>query len=160
MRRLALVTTAREARAVIAEGGTINAETMQAIQSAVLPGALSASGWWFGISNLLLLFATPYLLLEERGPLRSIWLSAALILRQGLREWSAFLALAVLWALLYATVVLPEFEIRRSVATLPWHSFVRTTLPAAWSAASTALALTFGSAGLVTLFRRLAPAAP
>jgi hypothetical protein len=150
----------QEMSAVVAEGGTLDPATLVAIQSAVLRGSLGATCLWLAITNLLFLLAAPFLLLEGRGPLRSIWLSAALVLRRGLPEWSRFLSIAFLWGVLYAAVVLPESGLQRMVASLPRTSFLRTTLPAAWAAPSTAAALAFGTAGLVVLFRRLVPVKP
>lgn len=148
----------KEMQAVVAEGGTLDTATLVTIQSAVLHGSLAASCWWLAITNLLFLFAAPLLLLEGRGPLRSIWLSATLVFRRGFPEWSRFVAIAFLWAVLYAAVVLPESGLQRMVSSLPRTSFLRTTLPAVWSAPLTAFGLAYGTAGLVILFRRLVPA--
>jgi len=150
----------QEMSAVTAEGGTLDPATLVAIQSAVLRGSLGATCLWLAVTNLLFLFAAPFLLLEGRGPLRSIRLSVGLVLRRGLPEWGRFFAIALLWGLLYAVVVLPGSGIQRMVASLPRTSFLRTTLPAAWSAASSVGALAYGAAGLVVLFRRLLPAKP
>ena len=87
-------------------------------------------------------------------------MSAALVVRRFLPDLGRFLSIALLWALLYAAVVLPESAILGTLSSLPRWSFLRSVLPAAWSAASTALALAFGTAGLVVLFRRLVPVRP
>ena len=150
--------TMREARAVLAAGGTLDAETLLTVQAAVLRGSLAACGSWLAITNALVLFAAPFLLLENRGPLRSIGLSAALFLRRVIPEWPRFLSIAFLWGFLYVAVVLPESEILRELAHLPRWSFLRSVLPATWTAVSTTLALAYGTAGLVVLFRRLVPA--
>jgi len=152
--------TTREVRAVLAAGGTLDAETLLTVQAAVLHGSLAACCSWLAITNALFLFATPLLLLESRGPLRSIGLSAALFLRRVFPDWARFLSIALLWGLLYVAVVLPESEILRALAHLPRWSFLRSVLPAAWTAISTTLALAYGTAGLVVLFRRLVPARP
>jgi len=150
----------REARAVLAEGGTLDTETLAAVQAAVLHGSLAPSCIWLAVTNALFLFAAPLLLLENRGPLRSIGMSAALVARRFFPDLGRFLSIALLWALLYMAVVLPESWILRALSGLPRWSFLRSVLPAAWSAVSTALALAFGTAGLVVLFRRLVPARP
>ena len=150
----------REMQAVLAEGGTLDTPTLVAVQAAVLHGSLGATCLWLAITNFLFLFAAPLLLLQGRGPLRSIWLSAALVIRRGLPEWSLFLSIALLWTGIYAVVVLPGSEIERVVAHLPRTSFLRTTLPATWSAVSVPAGLAYGVAGLVVLFRRLVPVKP
>jgi len=150
--------TTREVQAVLATGGTLDAQTLLTVQAAVLRGSMAACCAWLAITNALFLFAAPLLLLENRGPLRSIRLSAALFVRRVFPDWARFLSIALLWGLLYVAVVLPESEILRALAHLPRWSFLRSVLPAAWTAASTALALAYGTAGLVILFRRLVPA--
>ncbi len=150
----------QEMRAVLAEGGTLDTPTLTAVQAAVLHGSLGASCFWLAITNVLFLFAAPLLLLEGRGPLRSIWLSATLVVRRGFPEWNRFLSIALLWTVIYAVVVLPRSVIGQVVAPLPRTSFLRATLPAAWSAASMPAALAYGVAGLVVLFRRLVPVKP
>ena len=150
--------TMREVRAVLATGGTLDAETLLTVQAAVLRGSLAACCWWLAIANALFLFAAPLLLLENRGPLRSIGLSAGLFLRRVFPDWARFLSIALLWCLLYVAVVLPESEILRALAHLPRWNVLRSVLPAAWTAVSTTLALAYGTAGLVVLFRRLVPA--
>ena len=151
---LLVVMTTHEMKAVLASGGTPDAATLLAVEAAVLHGSLAASCAWLALTNALFLFAAPLLLLENRGPLRSIGLSAILFVRRILPEWARFLS--VRWA--PSPGVLPESAILRSVAHLPRWSFLRSVLPATWSAASTAFALAFGTAGLVVLFRRLIPA--
>ncbi|HEY6220978.1 MAG TPA: hypothetical protein VIX13_00415 [Candidatus Eisenbacteria bacterium] len=150
--------TMREVRGVLATGGTLDAETLMTLQAAVLRGSLAACCSWLAITNALFLFAAPLLLLESRGPLRSIGLSAALFVKRVLPDSARFLSIALLWGLLYVAVVLPESEILRALAHLPRWSFLRSVLPAAWTAASTTFALAYGTAGLVVLFRRLVPA--
>ncbi|TMQ63160.1 MAG: hypothetical protein E6K79_10985 [Candidatus Eisenbacteria bacterium] len=152
--------TMREVRAVLATGGTLDAETLLTLQAAVLRGSLVACCSWLAVTNALVLFAAPFLLLENRGPLRSIGLSAALFLRRVIPEWPRFLSIAFLWGFLYVAVVLPESEILRALAHLPRWSFLRSVLPATWTAVSTTLALAYGTAGLVVLFRRLVPVGP
>ncbi|HKW50212.1 MAG TPA: hypothetical protein VJQ53_00605 [Candidatus Eisenbacteria bacterium] len=152
--------TMREVRAVMAPGGTLDAETLLTVQAAVLRGSLAACCAWLAITNALFIFAAPLLLLEHRGPLRSIGLSAALFVRRLFTDWPWFLSIALLWGLLYVTIVVPESAILRGLAHLPRWSFLRSVLPAAWAAASTTLALAYGTAGLVVLFRRLVPVRP
>ena len=110
------------------------------------------------LTNALFLFAVPLVLLENRGPLRSIGLSAGLFVRRVFPDGARFMSVALLWALLYLTVALPESAIVQALAHLPRWSFLRSFLPAAWSAASMPLALACGTAGLVVLFRKIVPA--
>jgi hypothetical protein len=140
--------------------GALDPDAYHAIVSAVTRTVLVPSVCWIIGVNVFLLFATPYLLLENRGPLRSLRLSAVLVARHALRDWGRFASLALLWLALGAAAWLPSAAMRAATGSHAGRSAIGLLVSAVWSAGSTALALAFGTAGLVVLFRRLVPAKP
>lgn len=132
------------------------------ILAALLRIALWHAFWpslaWVLAVTLLFLFAFPFLILDDRGPIRSIGLSASLFIRSVPREWPRMLAVLALWGCLFAIVSAPLGVIRAAAAALPGGPHAGAFFGAAWGAATSALSIVWIDAGLVTLFRKLSPA--
>jgi hypothetical protein len=131
------------------------------ILAALLRTALWRAFWpslaWVLAVTLLFLFAFPFLILDDRGPVRSIGLSASLFVRSVPREWPRMLAVLALWGCLLAIVSAPIGAIRAAAGGLHGGLRAGAILGAAWGAATSALSIVWIDAGLVTLFRKLAP---
>jgi hypothetical protein len=157
---LLCVTISQALKQVVAAGGSFTPEASLTLQAAVLHRILGPSYVWLFGTNLFLLFALPYMLLNNRGPLRSIGLSIGLVFRRAIPEWSWFLTFLLLAIILAAAVLVPDAAIRSMVAPLPWRSHLRSLLLAFWSGGATALTLAYGTASLLLLFRHFVPAEP
>ena len=132
------------------------------ILAALLRTALWRAFWpslaWVLAVTLLFLFAFPFLILDDRGPIRSIGLSASVFVRSLPKEWPRILAILAFWGCLFAIAWAPPAAIRAATAGLPGGSRAGALLGAAWGAATSTLAIVWIDAGLVTLFRKLSPA--
>ena len=145
---------------IIEAGGATDPGTLSTMLAAAIWRAAWRSLAWILVTSLFLLFAWPYLIFENRGPIRSIGLSAALVVRRGLSDWSRFLAVFFLWAALAAVILLPQMVARLCAPSHLHSNHLHSVLSVAWTAVTSALALVWFDAGLVTLFRRLVPARP
>ncbi len=140
---------------VVEAGGAAEPEKLAAMLWAAIWRAAWRSLAWLIVTSLFLLFAWPFLIFENRGPIRSIGLSISLVVSRGGREWSRFLAVLAFWAVLLGLIMVPPPAIRWGTAFLPRGGHLGSILSAAWTAATSVLALVWWDAGLVTLFRRL-----
>jgi len=135
---LLAMTVAPVVRPVLESGGVSQPGILEALLRTALWWAFWPALGWTIVVTLLFLFAFPFLILENRGPVRSIGLSASLFVRSLPRESGRILGVLVLWAGLLALAWAPLGPLRSAIS---------------------ALAVVWGGAGLVTLFRKLAPAA-
>lgn len=145
-------------RPLLESGGVTDPGILAALLRTALWRAFWPSLAWVLAATLLFIFAFPFLILDDRGPIRSIGLSASLFVRSVPREWPRILAVLALWASLFAIVSAPLGAIRTAAAGLPGGSHAGAFLGATWGAATSTLAIVWIDAGLVTLFRKLAQA--
>ncbi|MGH7680773.1 MAG: hypothetical protein ACRENN_02155 [Candidatus Eiseniibacteriota bacterium] len=144
-------------RPVLDSGGVSQPGILQALLRTALWRAFWPALAWTAVVSLLFVFAFPFVILENRGPIRSIGLSASLLVRSLRREWGRIAGVLVLWLCLAAIVWLPQAPLR-SAFGLTSGARVGASLASAWGAAASALALLWCDAGLIALFRKLVPA--
>jgi hypothetical protein len=113
---------------------------------------------WVAIAALFMLFATPALVLDKLGPIRSIQFSVREVAR---RLWAVIGHLIAGFAMLIFGIILasfPAYMIAMTAAVagsdLPALKIARVL----WTSAVTALAFPFSVAVLMTLYRAVAPA--
>jgi hypothetical protein len=113
---------------------------------------------WVAIAALFMLFATPALVLDKLGPIRSIHFSVREVAR---RLWAVIGHLIAGFAMLIFGIILasfPAYMIAMTAAVagsdLPALKIARVL----WTSAVTALAFPFSVAVLMTLYRAVAPA--
>lgn len=145
-------------RPLLESGGVTDPGILAALLRTALWRAFWPSLAWVLAVTLLFLFVFPFLILDDRGPIRSIGLSASLFVRSVPRDWPRILAIFALWGCLFAIASAPLGLIRAAAGGPPGGSHAGAILGAAWGAATSVLAIVWVDAGLVTLFRKLAPA--
>lgn len=143
---------------LLASGGMADPGILAALLRTALWRAFWPSLTWVLAVTLLFIFAFPFLILDDRGPIRSIGLSASLFVRSVPKEWPRILSVLALWLCLFAIAWAPSATIRAATAGLPGSSRAGALLGAGWGAATSVLAIVWIDAGLITLFRKLAPA--
>ena len=116
-------------------------------------------GIWFVIAGILLMFATPAVVLDGQGPVQSIRSSARLVLSHLGAVLGRLLAFLFLAILTYIVVTMPaqmllQLEQASGSTSVPIKLAV-----AVWSSAADTLLFPFWVAALMVLYRSLVPAA-
>ena len=127
-------------------------------QQLVLYMALAPCLVWIGIVGFFLIYAIPLLVLEKRGPLKSIRLSFDLVAHRFSGILGRLFVFLCLFMLAAIALSMPEAMIQA------WSSVARVDHPAVrisaaiWSAGVSAVMFPFSVAALMVLFRSSVPA--
>ena len=114
---------------------------------------------WVVLAGLFMLFATPALILDGLGPLRSLAFSVREV---GRRFWSVIGRLIVGFGLIIVAAMLASVPVLVlaiiAAVAAGTHSPLVTLVKVLWTSVVTALAFPFSVAVLTTLYRAVAPA--
>lgn len=145
-------------RPVMESGGVAEPGMLAALLRTALWRAFWPALAWVVVVSALFVFSFPFLIFENRGPLRSIGLSAWVFVRSVPKEWGRMLGVLVLWLCLFGIVWGPVKPLQAAAVALTHGASTGAFFTAAWCAVTSALALVWWDAGLVVLFRKLVPA--
>jgi hypothetical protein len=140
--------------------GVPNIFKMQEVARASAMRALWPSAVWIIVTSILFVFALPYVILEQRGPLRSIGLSVSLVLRRCRAESGRFWAFAGTWIGAATVVMLPVILLNMTTTVTSREQVLLNFFAWGWRSLATAFAIPWCCASLVILFRHLVPASP